>query len=75
MGFELFQQRVDPEKTGKKAAETASLMLTAPMCPAGNMPVVIDGGFGGVIFHEACGHSLGSDCRCVWIKRIHREAG
>ena len=58
MGFELFEQRVDPAATGKKAAESAILMLHAPECPAGVMPVVIDGGFGGVIFHEACGHSL-----------------
>ena len=33
-------------------------MLHAPVCPAGMMPVCIDNGFGGVIFHEACGHSL-----------------
>lgn len=33
-------------------------MLHAPECPAGRIPAVIDGGFGGVIFHEACGHSL-----------------
>lgn len=33
-------------------------MLHAIECPAGTFPVVIDGGFGGVIFHEACGHSL-----------------
>jgi TldD protein len=58
MGFELFGTRVDPEVVGKKAAEQAVLMLHADMCPAGVMPVVIDGGFGGVIFHEACGHSL-----------------
>jgi TldD protein len=58
MGFELFAQRVNPEETGRTAAQSASLMLNAPMCPAGVMPVVIDGGFGGVIFHEACGHSL-----------------
>ena len=33
-------------------------MLHADYCPAGRMPVAIDNGFGGVIFHEACGHSL-----------------
>lgn len=58
MGFELFDSRVDPEKLGVAAAETAVKMLRAPVCPAGIMPVAIDAGFGGVIFHEACGHSL-----------------
>ena len=58
MGFELFGERVDPTAAGKKAATTAVTMLTAPYCSAGEMPVVIAGGFGGVIFHEACGHSL-----------------
>ena len=58
MGYELFAARVDPSKVGREAAETARLMLHAAECPAGVMPVVIDNGFGGVIFHEACGHSL-----------------
>lgn len=58
MGFELFDKRVDPEEVGKLSAKMAITMLHAPECPAGNMPVVIDNGFGGVIFHEACGHSL-----------------
>lgn len=58
MGFELFDTRVDPAALGTTAAETAVKMLRAPVCPAGIMPVVIDSGFGGVIFHEACGHSL-----------------
>ena len=58
MGFELFDTRVDPAVCGTIAAETAVKMLRAPVCPAGVMPVVIDSGFGGVIFHEACGHSL-----------------
>ena len=57
-GFELFTDRVDPAKAGETAAKTAATMLTAPYCAAGKMPVVIAGGFGGVIFHEACGHSL-----------------
>ncbi len=58
MGYELFIDRVDPAAHAKTAAETAVRMLHAPQCPSGVMPVVIDNGFGGVIFHEACGHSL-----------------
>lgn len=58
MGFELFRERVDPERVGRIAAEAAVKMLKAPVCPSGVMPVAIDNGFGGVIFHEACGHSL-----------------
>ena len=58
MGFELFESRVDVEEQARIAAQRAVTMLRAEPCPAGVMPVVIDGGFGGVIFHEACGHSL-----------------
>lgn len=58
MGYELFLDRVDPAYYGAKAAKTAVTMLHAPQCPSGVMPVAIDNGFGGVIFHEACGHSL-----------------
>ena len=57
-GFEIFDARIDPEAVAKEAVRQAQLMLHAPVCPSGVMPVVIDNGFGGVIFHEACGHSL-----------------
>ena len=57
-GFEIFDRTVDPEMCAHQAARIAVTMLHAPLCPSGTMPVVIDKGFGGVIFHEACGHSL-----------------
>lgn len=57
VGFELFSQ-IDVEETAKDAARMAVTMLGAGNCPAGKMPVVIENGFGGVIFHEACGHGL-----------------
>lgn len=56
-GYELFDI-VDPAELGIDAAKSAVNILHAAECPAGVFPVVIDGGFGGVIFHEACGHSL-----------------
>ena len=58
-GIEYFRtEKVNPKKTARKAAETALKMLTAAECPSGKMPVVIGNGWGGVLFHEACGHPL-----------------
>ena len=56
-GLELFEE-FDPKELGKKAAKQAVTMLHAGYINAGVMPVAIENGFGGVIFHEACGHSL-----------------
>ena len=57
MGLEMFEL-IPPKSIGEKAAKQALTMVSAGYCPAGVMPVAIDNGFGGVIFHEACGHSL-----------------
>lgn len=57
MGFEFFDA-VDVGWYAKEASRMAKAMLHAELCPSGIMPVIIDNGFGGVIFHEACGHSL-----------------
>ena len=56
--IEYFRNVVTPRQAARKAAETALLMLTAKECPSGVMPVVIGNGWGGVLFHESCGHPL-----------------
>jgi len=57
LGWEI-EASIDPRKTGEEAARQALVNLTAKPCPSGRMPVIIGNGFGGVIFHEACGHLL-----------------
>ena len=61
MGLEMFDT-IDPKDIGIKAAKQAVTMAGAGYCPAGVMSVAIENGFGGVIFHEACGHSLEAAC-------------
>ena len=57
MGFEFFNLK-DPRAAGERAARIADRMVKAEYAPAGKMPVIISNEFGGVIFHEACGHAL-----------------
>lgn len=56
-GFEFYDE-IDIEKHANEAARIAKTMIHAEECPSGKMPVIIENEFGGVIFHEACGHSL-----------------
>ena len=57
-GFEFYSEVANIEEAAREASRIAITMLHADECPSGKMQVVIDNGFGGVIFHEACGHSL-----------------
>ncbi|EKR26120.1 putative TldD protein [Leptospira interrogans serovar Bataviae str. L1111] len=56
-GFEFFRD-LPVEQFSKTAAERSLLMLSAGYIEGKKMPVVMGNGFGGVIFHEACGHPL-----------------
>ncbi len=57
-GYEYFEDVIDLKEMAKSVAEAALSALVAKPAPSGKMPVVIGNGFGGVIFHEACGHAL-----------------
>ncbi|MGH9108047.1 MAG: TldD/PmbA family protein [Acidimicrobiales bacterium] len=60
VGFELFDE-VDVEEVAGLAARRALSKLTARPAPSGEVPVVLAGGSGGILFHEACGHGLEAD--------------
>jgi TldD protein len=59
-GFELVEGGA-AERTAERAAQIALTLLDADPAPAGAMPVVVGGGFGGVLFHEMTGHGLEAD--------------
>jgi len=56
-GYEFFEN-LDIDYYAREASRIAVTMVNAKYSPSGRMPVIIDNGFGGVIFHEACGHGL-----------------
>jgi len=59
-GFELFE-RIDVEAVAANAARIALAKLSARPAPSGEVAVVLAGGSGGILFHEACGHGLEAD--------------
>ena len=59
-GYEAFDLK-NPVDLAQEASKIAVNMLDAVSAPAGEFPVVIGPAFGGVIFHEACGHGLEAD--------------
>jgi len=60
VGFELFDE-IAPEDVARIAANRALAGLRARPAPSGKLPVVLERGAGGVLFHEACGHGLEAD--------------
>jgi TldD protein len=58
-GFELLED--EPALIAEQAAGKALTLLDAGPAPSGSMPVVVGGGFGGVLFHEMTGHGLEAD--------------
>lgn len=56
-GFEFFDE-LNIEDYTRTAAERAVRMLSAGYIDGKKMPIILGNGFGGVIFHEACGHPL-----------------
>ena len=57
MGFEIFD-KIKVEEVAREASRIAKTMVHADYCPSGVSPVIMDNEFGGVLFHEACGHAL-----------------
>ncbi len=71
-GYEHFDVKL-AESLARSAAEMAIRNLPAEDAPAGEFPIVIAKGFGGIFFHEAIGHSLEADgirkkTSCFWDK-------
>lgn len=59
-GYELLSEGAI-EAAARGAARQAITKLAARPAPSGDVPVVLAGGSGGILFHEACGHGLEAD--------------
>jgi len=59
-GYDVIAER-GPAWLAESACQQAITMLDARPTPAGEMPVILHAGSGGVLAHEACGHGLEGD--------------
>ena len=57
-GWNYFKNELNWKELAIDAGKKAVALLSAGECPQGKFDVVISNGWGGVVFHEACGHSL-----------------
>ena len=61
VGFSFYHDQDRAQSYAREAARQAILNLNAVDAPAGNMPVVLAGGWPGILLHEAIGHGLEAD--------------
>ncbi len=61
VGLQYFQENARYLHFAQQAAREAVLNLSAVDAPAGIMPVVLGGGWPGILLHEAIGHGLEAD--------------
>jgi TldD protein len=61
VGLQYFQEGARYLDFARQAAREAVLNLSAVDAPAGIMPVVLGGGWPGILLHEAIGHGLEAD--------------
>ncbi len=73
-GEELFEEK-SPSELARDAADQALTALEAQTVSAGPSTVVIGPGFGGTIFHEACGHGFEADHIFEGVSRFSGRMG
>jgi TldD protein len=61
IGFSYYREQDRYRRYAREAARQAILNLSATDAPAGVMPVVLAGGWPGILLHEAIGHGLEAD--------------
>lgn len=61
VGFSFYHEEERARSYAREAARQAILNLDAVDAPAGIMPVVLAGGWPGILLHEAIGHGLEAD--------------
>ncbi len=61
IGFDFYHEQDRAREYAREAARQAIVNLSAVDAPAGVMPVVLAGGWPGILLHEAIGHGLEAD--------------